>query len=229
MDYIYTAFHQSHKDGTPLLHPVWFKYPKDVNTFGIDLQFFYGDSILVSPVTQEGATSVSIYLPKDIFYDFVTLSPVQGTGSTVTLSNITLTQIPVHIKGGAVLPLRAKSAMTTTQLRKTDFEFVVAPDLHDEASGNLYVDDGESITQKSTTEVSMKYKSGTLAVTGQFGYALGVNVSRVRFLGVKKSPKAVMANGKAVLASGYSYDSTSKVLDVTIGQPFTKGLTVQYL
>jgi len=70
---------------------MWFKYPKDRNTFNIEYQFFYGDSVLVSPVTEENATSVSIYLPKDIFYDFKTLAPVQGTGTLVTFTSVDLT------------------------------------------------------------------------------------------------------------------------------------------
>lgn len=47
MDYIYTALHQAHLDGSPVLNPLYFKYPLDVKTFAIDLQFFYGDSVLV--------------------------------------------------------------------------------------------------------------------------------------------------------------------------------------
>ncbi|KAJ3513859.1 hypothetical protein NLJ89_g2723 [Agrocybe chaxingu] len=162
MDYIYTAFHQAHIDGTPILHPVWFKYPKDANTFAIEHQFFYGDSILVSPVTDEGATSISIYLPRDVFYDFTTLAPLQGTGSSVTLTDVDLTKIPVHIKGGTVLPLRVSSAMTTTLLQQTDFEFVVAPDGRGAASGSLYIDDGENLVQRGTTEVGMVFRGGTI-------------------------------------------------------------------
>lgn len=119
LDYIYTAFHEGHTDGTPVLQPFFFKYPKDVNTFPIDLQFFFGDSIFVSPVTDRNSTSVSIYLPHDTFYDFLTLAPIQGTGVFVTLEDISVTTIPVYIKGGVVLPLRVANAMTTTELRKT--------------------------------------------------------------------------------------------------------------
>ena len=47
IDYIYTAIHQAHLDGSPVLNPIFFKYPSDVKTFEIDSQFFYGDSVLV--------------------------------------------------------------------------------------------------------------------------------------------------------------------------------------
>lgn len=226
MDYIYTAFHQAHVDGTPVVHPLWAKYPKDVTTFPIDLQWFFGDSVLVSPVTEDDSTSVTFYLPNDIFYDFNTLAPVQGHGATVTLTNVSFTEIPLHIKGGSILPLRANSAMTTSSLRENDFEFVVAPGSDGKASGQLYIDDGVSITQKAETQVTMTFAKNVLDVYGTFAFHAGVNVSRVRFLGVAQAPREVLFNGKSVLDNDLVFDTDSKVLDVHIGQPLTGGFSV---
>lgn len=228
MDYIYTAFHQAHTDGTPVLNPLWYKYPQDSNTFPIDLQFFYGDSILVSPVTDEDSTSVTAYFPKDIFYDFLTLAPFQGQGVNVTFDNIDLTSIPVHIKGGAILPLRQQVAMTTKALRATDFELVVAPSTDGTASGQLYADDGVSITPKTSTLVKFAYANSKLTVSGNFGYALGVKLARVRFLNVAKAPSSVSVNSQKVVNSAFAYNSTNQVLDVTFNTTFTKGFTVQF-
>ncbi|TFK31272.1 glycoside hydrolase family 31 protein [Crucibulum laeve] len=228
LDYIYTAFHQAHTDGTPVLHPVFFKYSKDPATFGLEHQFFFGDSILVSPVTEENSTSVTFYIPKDRFYDFKMLAPVDGQGSAVTLDNVSFTEIPLHIKSGVVLPLREKSQMTTTLLRKTDFELVVAPTRDGKASGSLYIDDGESIEQPKTTEVEFAYQNGKLDVKGKFGYETGVKVARVRFAGVDKAPKSVKVDGRAVGAKEWSYDSKMKVLDVQVGVEFKKNFSVQF-
>ncbi|KAJ7063684.1 glycoside hydrolase family 31 protein [Mycena amicta] len=229
LDYIYTAFHQANLLGTPVVSPVWFKYPKEAATYNIDLQWFFGDSILVSPVTDENSTSVSIYLPNDIFYDFLTLAPVHGTGSQVQLTNVSFTEIPVHIKGGVVLPLREQVQMTTTELRETDFEFVVAPGTDGNASGLLYIDDGESIVQPKQTEVAMAFKHGTLIVSGSFGFKTGVNVARVKFLGITKAPGIVVLNGKPVAHQNVAYDTTTKVLNVVVGLPLTHGFTVTIL
>lgn len=211
-----------------MLNPLWYKYSQDPATFPIDLQFFFGDSILVSPVTEENSTSVTAYFPKDIFYDLLTLTPFQGQGANVTLSGINFTSIPVHIKGGAVLPLREKGAMTTTQLRTTDFELVVAPDANGQASGSLYADDGVSITPKTSTTVSLTYRNSTLTVSGTFGYALDVNVSRVQFLGVASAPGTVKVNGQTVHSSALLYDKNKQVLDVTLQTPFNQGFTVEH-
>lgn len=216
-----------------MLNPLWFKYPTDASTFGIDLQFFFGDSILVSPVTEENATTVTIYLPKDRFYDFATLAPVEGTGTNVTLTGVNFTTIPLYIRGGAVLPLRTAGAMTTTELRTKDFEFVVAPDVDGVASGALYVDDGVSIVQDQSTSVEMAFAGGKLGVRGSsFGFEVGVKVATVVFLGVERAPTAVAVypppgGGK----DGYVpfwYDGASRVLRVEIDAPLTHDFEVAF-
>jgi alpha-glucosidase len=230
LDYFYTAFHQASVDGSPVLNPLWFKYPTDTATFGIDLQFLFGDSILVSPVTEENVTAVTIYLPKDKFYDFATFAPVEGMGQNITLTDVNFTMIPLHIRGGAVLPLRTTGAMTTTELRTKDFEFVVAPDAKGTAAGSLYVDDGVSIVQAKSTSVEMQYAESKLCVKGSFAYNVGVKVASVAFLGVENRPVAVAVHpGKAGKDNTpFSYDGANKVLRVQIDMPLTDGFEVTF-
>ena len=224
LDYLFTAFHKAHLDGTPVLHPLWHIFPKDPATYGIDFQFFFGDSILVSPVTQENATSVTAYLPNATFYDFKTYEKIQGQGQNVTFQNIDYTQIPVHIRGGSILPLRASSAMTTVLLRETDFEILVAIGADDKATGFLYVDDGVSVDPLSSTQVSFEYADGMLEAEGSFEYSLGVNVATVRFLGVQKNPKRVLFDGKEVNIVG---GQKPGVVLINLDTPFTCGFTIE--
>jgi alpha-glucosidase len=205
--------------GVPSLNPVFFKYPTDPNTFGIELQFFFGHSILVSPVTEENATDVTIYLPNDIFYDWYTYKKIQGRGSTVHLTNIDLTTIPLHIKSGSVLPLRAESAMTTKDLRTKPFNILIAPDATGKASGTLYIDDGISIEQsRGTTNVNFVYGGDKLSVTGEFNYEAERNtVSTITVLGVSKKPSAAAVvkrsgTGKGSSKCGIKYDKEANVL-----------------
>ncbi|KAI9877292.1 MAG: hypothetical protein M1830_004303, partial [Pleopsidium flavum] len=170
LDYIYTAMHQQTVDGTPLINPMWFLYPQDPNTFAIDLQFFYGMDLLVSPVTDENVTDVTIYLPNDHYYDFFTYEPIRGNGSNLTLTNVDYTAIPVHIRGGSIIPLRVDSANTTAALRMLDFNVLVAPGMDGAAKGSLYLDDGESLVQRATSEIMFAYDGTSLSMTGSFGY-----------------------------------------------------------
>lgn len=214
---MYTAIQQAHEDGSPILNSLWFKYPQDTNTYPIDLQFFYGDSILVSPVTAENATSVDIYLPKDIFYDYLTYQPVQGNGATVSLTSVNFTTIPVHIKGGSILPLRSSSAMTTKALRQKDFNIVVAPGTDGKASGQLYIDDGISIKPSSSTRLQMSYSNKQLTVKGTTGYKSSSKVGTVTFLNVTKAPNAVYLNSNKASSSSWKYDSNAKTVVLKVG------------
>lgn len=226
LDYLYTALHQASVDGTPVASPLWFAYPSDANTFGIDLQYLFGPSILVSPVTDDDATSVSFYLPKDRFYDFATLAPVEGTGAKVS-HDVNFTSIPLHIKGGSVLPLRANGAMTTKALRATDFELIVAPGLDGRASGQLYADDGVSLVQNKTTQVDLSFANNVLSVQGSFGYALGVNVRRVRVLGVEKPLGAELSVAEKDQNAKVTWDKTTKVLEVELGIAFDQDFEIK--
>ena len=101
IDYFYTAFHDQHTTGTPALSPLFFKYPTDSDTYAIDLQFFFGPSVLVSPITDENATSVQAYIPDDVFYDLQTFKKLETRGGNATL-NANVTEIPLAIRGGSV-------------------------------------------------------------------------------------------------------------------------------
>ena len=183
LDYIYTAFHRQAETGLPLLNPLFFHYPEDENTFVIEHQFFYGDDILVSPVLEENSTAVSIYLPNGTFYDWWTLEQIQGTGSWINITDVGFDSIPLHIRGGAILPLRAESANTTTELRKQDFVIWIAPNSTGQAYGTLYLDDGDSIEQNGTSSIEFTYDNGEFSMTGDFGYEAGVQVKNITLLG----------------------------------------------
>ncbi|KAJ7168272.1 putative alpha-glucosidase [Mycena crocata] len=187
MDYFYTQFHYQTLDGVPrTVLPLFYVYPSDTNTLEIELQFFYGPSIIVSPVTDDDATDVTFYLPRDTFYDFFTGERLDGQGATVTRTGINFTDIPAHIRGGSILPLRIPDgANTTKQLRTRDFELVVAPDANGDAAGRLFLDDGESVSPAATSEISFSYSAsnGTLTVDGTFGFNTDVMFARAVLLG----------------------------------------------
>lgn len=213
LDYLYTAFHKASVDGTPVIQPLWFQYPRDANTYPIDHQFFYGDAILVSPVTEENSTSVDIYLPDDVFYDFTSSARIEGHGAEVALSNVSFTQIPVYIRGGTIVPLRAKSAMTTAELREQDFEIVVAPSRNGTAVGSLYLDDGVSLEQENTADISFTFDGHKLSMDGSFGYPTAARLKRVKVLGSGSKPKMVQS-GKERLEATFEAESDSLIISM---------------
>ncbi|EPS25467.1 putative alpha-glucosidase [Penicillium oxalicum 114-2] len=213
LDYLYTAFHRQTQTGEPFLQPMFYVYPEDKKTFANEAQFFYGDALLVSPVQDVGETTVDAYLPKDLFYDWYTGAKVNGKGATKKLKNVGVTEIPIHIRGGSIIPLRAESAMTTKELRRRGFEILVAPDNKGYASGSLYLDDGESL-ETSSSEIEFEYSKGRLSIRGLFGYQTNVAIEAVTILGQDRPRKQ---------ARGEEYDaarqSLTKEVNVSLSGP----------
>lgn len=230
LDYIYTAFYRQTQTGNPLLNPLFYIYPSDEKTFGIDLQFFYGDAILVSPVTEEDATSVDIYLPDDIFYDYYTGAPVRGEGETITLDDISFTHIPLHIRGGNIVPLRSESADTTTALRTKPFDIVIAPGLDGTASGSLYIDDGESIEQPATLDIEFSYDNGYFKMEGKFDLEMldEVKIASITVLGQEEKVSAFSVNGDDGDGVEVEYDADSRKMTAQVDLPLTGPVEVQF-
>lgn len=232
LDYIYTALYRQSQDGTPLLNPLFFVYPNDTQTFGLDLQFFYGSSLLISPVTEENSTTVDIYLPDDLFYDFTTFEAVRGNASIVTLTDVDFDEIPIHVRGGSIIPLRNASAYTTAEVRQQPFHLLIAPSMSGTAAGTLYLDDGDSLVQNATSDITMTFVNNTLTVTGDFGYLAENNqVARITLLGVDQAPSgAPTVQGQSVVsnATTYRYYEGSRALEVMVSVPLTGGFNVSF-
>ncbi|CAI4213599.1 unnamed protein product [Parascedosporium putredinis] len=103
LDYIYTAIHKQTIDGTPVVNPMFFLYPNDPETYGLELQYFYGSGLLVAPVTEENSTSVRVYFPDDIFYDWYTHEALDSSGQYEDLT-APLTKIPLFVRGERFFP-----------------------------------------------------------------------------------------------------------------------------
>ncbi|OJJ45732.1 hypothetical protein ASPZODRAFT_133597 [Penicilliopsis zonata CBS 506.65] len=208
LDYLYTSFHRQSQTGEPFLQPLFFLYPTDSGTFSNELQFFYGDAILVSPVTEADSTSVEAYFPDDIFYDWYTGLALRGRGANQTITNVGLTQIPLHIRGGSIVPVRSESANTTAAVRQRGFTLLIAPGLDGTATGSLYIDDGDSVEQAATLEVRFNFNNGTLTMDGSFAYRAGVKIEAVTLLGQVSAPRSHLSEGRV-------YNATSQSITVT--------------
>ncbi|EME39005.1 glycoside hydrolase family 31 protein [Dothistroma septosporum NZE10] len=184
LDYFYTAFYHQNQTGAPSIQPMFYHHPNDSNTFALGYQFYYGPGLLVAPVTEENSTTTTFYLPDEIYYDYYTHATVQGAGAEVTRTDIAYDSIPLYYKGGNILAQRVNSANTTTELRKQNFELIIAPGRDGTAEGDLYLDDGVSEVQKSTSVIHFSYSSsGDFHMTGQFGYGTSLVIESITVLG----------------------------------------------
>ncbi|KAI6477351.1 hypothetical protein MCOR04_009721 [Pyricularia oryzae] len=190
LDLLYTGVRSQTASGEPVVRPIFYVYPDDSDAVAVETQWFLGPGaeVLISPVVEEGATRLDFYLPDDIFYDFWTLKKERGRGRVVAKENVGWDEIPVHIRGGRILPLREHgTANTTAELRKENFVIVVAPGLDGTAAGSLYLDDGDSVDPRDeVTEVAFSWDGTRFAASGKWGFDTELVVEEVLVLGQKK-------------------------------------------
>jgi alpha-glucosidase (family GH31 glycosyl hydrolase) len=222
LPFFYTLFYNSHINGDMVVRSLWVNYPTDANTLDINDQFMIGNGILVSPVVDQGSTSVNAYFPQGVWYNFAERSFAYDTssgGATETIST-PLTSINVHVRGGVVLPLQ-DAAMTTTAGRKTPFTFLAALCSQGQAYGDLYWDNGEQIDLVNYASISFHVQAN--GSSGSFTSTVNHNnyissdegsVQTVVILGTStfKGPTSATLNGTPLCSSQISFDSTKNQL-----------------
>jgi len=210
LDYTYTFLHQHSVDGTPAMWPLSWVHPEEEGTVSIESQYYYGPSILVSPVVMENSTSVDIYVPKATFYDFFTLDVVNGTGSTVTINDVGYDTMPLHIRGGAVIPLRTGEAMTVNENRQLPFHLVIAPNATGTAEGYLRLDDGISTdVGDAYSDIYFSFDGSEMKVSGNFGYDKENALDMIVFAG-QTANKTISIDGQQ--AEYITFDSEHQTL-----------------
>ena len=190
--------------------PLSWVHPEDENTISIEDQYYFGPSLLVSPVVAENSTTATFYVPNEVYYDFFTLAPVRGEGAEITVEDVGYDTMPLHIRGGSIVPLRYGDANTTEQNRELPFHLVVAPNSTDQAWGYLRLDDGVSLDPgDATSDIWMIYGNDTLEVSGSFGYGEGNVVDAIVFAGQTEN-RTISINGQS--AANLVFDSGNQTL-----------------
>lgn len=102
LPYLYTALWRCAQTGVPMVRPLVLGFQDEPTTHDLDDQFLCGDHLLVAPVTEEGATSRSVYLPAGAWYDVWRDQVVRGPARVEVAAP--LERIPVFARAGAVVP-----------------------------------------------------------------------------------------------------------------------------
>jgi alpha-D-xyloside xylohydrolase len=224
---LYTLFYQAQMTGATVARSLWFNNPADTKTIGIDGQFMWGNAVMISPVLEQGSTSVNAYFPQGLWYTFNvdsadrTLSVDASTTGVYKTLSTPLTSVNVHVKGGNILPLTG-TAMTTTAARQTGFTLLVALCPGGKAYGQLFWDDGEQVTidQYVLVNYEAAVSNGNGNVSGTVAYntymaAKDYKIKAVQVLGTSsqlKQPVSATVNGKAMMLTGVSFDSARSSL-----------------
>ncbi|KFY44739.1 hypothetical protein V494_01348 [Pseudogymnoascus sp. VKM F-4513 (FW-928)] len=225
LPYFYTLMYQAHETGSTVMTALSWEFPNEPILAGADRQFLLGSSIMVTPVLNQGMTTVDAVFPGvaegTIWYDWYNQTAMDVEANVNTTLAAPLGHIPVFIRGGSVLPMQ-EPALTTKASRENPWAVLVALDANEVASGSLYIDDGESLVPESSLYVEFTTTNNTLYASGHGNYVDSNALGNVTVLGVAEEVKEVRLNG-GVVEGGWKYNAMTKVLHVTGLQDATKG------
>ncbi|KAH6693070.1 neutral alpha-glucosidase AB, partial [Verticillium dahliae] len=163
----YTAFHEAHRNGSPIVRPLYWTHPSDEGGFTIDDQLFVGSTgLLHKPVVEQNQESVEIYIPDDeVYYDYFTYD-VKSTSKGKRVSVATpLEKLALLMRGGHIFARRDIPRRSSHLMRFDDYTLVVAVNKVGNAEGELYVDDGDSFDYEGGQYIHRKFNLDKAAKT----------------------------------------------------------------
>ena len=111
MPYIYSRAWQVTSNHGTLMRPLVMDWREDVEAQNTGDEYMFGPSILVSPVTTEGATQRTVYLPKAEWYDFWTGE--KQDGGKHLQADAPLSKMPLFVRAGSIVPMGPEMEWTT--------------------------------------------------------------------------------------------------------------------
>ena len=103
LPYIYSEAWQVTSNHGTLMRPLVMDWRDDLEAQNTGDEYLFGPAILVSPVTTQGASSRSVYLPKATWYDFWTGSKVEGDKRIE--ADAPLSKLPLYVRAGSIVPM----------------------------------------------------------------------------------------------------------------------------
>jgi len=139
MPYIYSLAYSTNQTGAPYMRALFMDFPSDPHAAEIGNEYMFGPAFLVAPITEQGQTTKSVYLPSGTaWYNYWTNERFEG-GQRIQVS-APIDTIPLFVKAGSIVPLG--SAIESTH----DKQGIAHVKVYPGADGDftLYSDDGQT-------------------------------------------------------------------------------------
>ncbi|MFN8095032.1 MAG: glycoside hydrolase family 31 protein [Vicinamibacteria bacterium] len=177
LPYNYTLAARVTREHDTILRPLVLDFPGDPKARDVKDQYLFGPAFLVSPVTEPGATSRSVYLPAGDWYDFWTGERVAG-GRTIDAA-APYEKMPLFVRAGSIVPFGPE--LQWTGEKPADPVRLVVYTGRD-GSFTLHEDDGETNAHEtgafSTIPLSWSEAKRTLTIGARSGEFAGMPKAR---------------------------------------------------
>lgn len=233
---MYTLFHRAHTTGSTVMRALAWEFPNDPQLAAVDTQFLLGPALLVTPVLQPQVNYTKGVFPGivdgECWYDWYSQKKFEVEPGVNASIEAPLGKIPLFVRGGYVLPMQ-KPGYTTKESRKNPWNLLVALSEDGDASGELYVDDGDSLEPAETLEVKFEACDGKLEVSVEGNYMDTNALGNVTIMGVDDVGK-MRLDGMVVGKAHWDYREEDRLLkftnlgNMTTGGAWSKSWTLSW-
>lgn len=216
LPYIYSIAHEAATTGMPMLRPLVLEYQNDPGSATAKTEFLFGGDLLVAPVIWAGATARPVYFPPGRWIGYDEGFETEG-GASVNVA-APRDRIPLFVRAGAILPT-APDMMYSSEKPWDPITLDVWP--AGESMATLYQDDGATTAFTKGESTTTTFRSVERAGKS---VAFRIEPSNRKFgpkqwiarFHLTSVPVAVRLDGKPVATGGWSFDSASGTLTVTL-------------
>jgi alpha-D-xyloside xylohydrolase len=162
LPYTYSLAFHSYQTGAPYMRALFMDFPNDPRVADIPDEYMYGPAFLVAPVTEQGATHRSVYLPAGCdWYNYWTNERLHG-GQTI-VANAPIDTLPLFVKAGSILPLGSEVLSTQEPQKIASLRVYPGADgtftlFEDDGKTYAYEKGGGSITKLTWDDRAQKLK-----------------------------------------------------------------------
>lgn len=160
LPYIYTQARKTVLEGIPMMQPLYLRHEEEKGIWEIKDQFYFGENLLVCPVTEAGAVKRRVYLPGGCrWYEFWTGECREG-GRWIW-AEAELDRIPVFVREHSIICMREPLQYAGENPKAPVYAAVYG----DFAEGSYYGDDGETYAYEKGAyeERTLYYQEGELS------------------------------------------------------------------
>ena len=228
--YIYTEAYKYHKEGTPLIQPLYYKFKEIYDEPLYKNEYYFGSELLISPLTDKKDIVMDrvvhkFYLPTGTWYDFKTGKRFNGNRSYVSFFRDQ--DYPVFAKSGSIITLSNDKGNNTNP--PTNLEIHIFPGnsnnyrlYEDDGSTNLYQSGYYLITSIDYNYQASNYTVIVRALEGKSGIVPKERNYKIRFRNTKETPDVVAFFNDKQLPTKCYVDENDFIVEVnnvpTIGQ-----------
>ncbi len=221
--YLYNEAYIYSLTGKPLIEPIYYKYPSFYDDEIYKNEYYFGRSLLVSPITNKmdefmQRTVHKFYIPEGIWYDFSTGKKYPGDHKYISFYK--LKDYPVFVKAGAIIPFGYNENINDTNTPKT-LEIQIFPGKSNKYE--LYEDDGVSSLYKKgyfiKTEIEYNYFPSNYTViirpvAGKSNIIPDKRNYRIVFRNVKYADEVIVYEQDMKVKANYYSEGTNFIVEI---------------